>query len=537
MKNHFPSKTLLALAVALAAAGLENPAHAQPVSATAGASALPAGIQPGTPAAEVVKLAQAGVDAGVIMNYINSCPGAFNVTADEIISLTDAGVSSDMVNAMFAHDKNLSTTMPQPAAPAPAPTDNVDSSPPPTEVDVTYFNDTLSPYGQWVQVDGYGRCWRPTVVVYDSGWSPYCDRGRWVYTDCGWYWDSDYSWGVTFHYGRWFHHDRFGWCWYPDTVWAPSWVTWRSSDDYCGWAPLPPFAVYRPGIGFFYRGASVAVGFDFGLSTSCFTFVSVGNFCQPHPRNYCVPRQQVTQIYNRTTVINNYNYSGNNRIIVNGGISVDRVRNVTHRPLQPVAVGSLPNAGRQGWHGDSPARNTSGQQLRHGPVLRDDHNSDATTTHRQNSGSPGQPPNWNENAASPGHSQQNMNPAANHNPATGSSFVRQQPVPSAPPQNNRQSGGNDRIQPQNENHQQQWQFTPANNAPVHSEAPQRSIPQIEQRQVVAPAAPEHPQMREQAVEPRVEQHQNPVVSAPHNAASPGQSQPRNSDNDKDRQNH
>ena len=32
----------------------------------------------------------------------------------------------------------------------------------------------------------------------------------------------------------------YGWCWAPDTVWGPSWVTWRYSGDYCGWAPLPP---------------------------------------------------------------------------------------------------------------------------------------------------------------------------------------------------------------------------------------------------------------------------------------------------------
>ena len=111
---------------------------------------------------------------------------------------------------------------------------------------MNYFYDTLAPYGTWVQVDGYGRCWQPLVVVSEPGWQPYCDRGHWVYTDAGWYWMSDYSWGwAPFHYGRWFHHERFGWVWTPDTVWGPSWVTWRYSDDYCGWAPLPPFTAYR----------------------------------------------------------------------------------------------------------------------------------------------------------------------------------------------------------------------------------------------------------------------------------------------------
>jgi hypothetical protein len=516
MKKYFSSKTLIALVVAIAAtAGYESQIHAQPMPPPANANALPAGIQPGTPAAEVVKLAQAGVDAGVIKNYIAGCPSAFNLDADQIIALTDAGVSTDMVNAMIAHDKNLSVAVAQPPAPSPAPVDNANSAPPATEMTVNEFNDTLTPYGQWVEVEGYGRCWRPTIVVYDSTWQPYCDRGHWVYTDCGWYWDSDYSWGVTFHYGRWFHHDHFGWCWWPDTVWAPSWVTWRSSDAYCGWAPLPPFAVYRPGFGFFYRGAGVAIGFDFGLSADCYTFVPFGHFNESHPRYYREEAGRARQIFNQTTVINNY--SRNNTFIVNGGIAIDRIRGATHRPLEPVAVGSLPNAGRQGWRGDTAARPDSGQQLRHGPVLRNDRNNDLPATHRQGSGSPVQPPNRNENAFSPAHSQPNANPSARNN------------------NNNPAPAGNDRVQSQNRN----------SGAPVISPPPPRTLPQVEQRQVIAPVAPEHPSLREQPVEPRIEPHQNPILNSPRVAPSspppsrvPVQSQSDSSDHgsDKDRQN-
>jgi hypothetical protein len=356
MKKHFSSKTLIALAVAIAAAaGYENLVSAQPIPPPATVAALPAGIQPGTPVAEVVKLAQAGVDASVIQNYIATCPGDFNITADEIISLTDAGVSSDMVNAMIAHDKNLAASVVQPTVPSPAPTDNTDITPPPTDLTQADFDNTLSPYGQWIQVDGYGRCWRPTTVVYDATWQPYCDRGRWVYTDCGWYWDSDYSWGVTFHYGRWFNTPNYGWCWWPDTVWAPSWVTWRSSGDYCGWAPLPPYTAYQPGIGFTYRGANVAVSFGFGLPANCFTFVSIGNFCQPHPRYYCVPRQQVTVVYNQTTIVNNYNY--HNRTIVNNGVSVTAIGTAARRPIQPVSVGAVVSARNHGWSAGNPSQN------------------------------------------------------------------------------------------------------------------------------------------------------------------------------------
>ena len=349
MKNHFASKTLIALAVAIvAAAGYKIQVHAQPIPPPSAASALPAGVAAGTPVAEVLKLAQAGMDASVIKSYITSCPSAFNLDADTIITLTDAGVSSDLVNAMIEHDKNLSAATPPPVA-SPAPTDSANSAPPSTEVTVNDFDNTLTPYGQWIDVDGYGRCWRPPVVIYDSTWQPYCDRGHWVYTDYGWYWDSAYAWGITFHYGRWYHHDRFGWIWWPDTVWAPSWVAWRSCDDYCGWAPLPPFTVYQPGVGFFYQGASVTVGFDFGLSASCYTFVSMDHFCELQPRRFCVPPVQITAIFNRTTIINNY--GANNRTMVNRGISVAAIGAATHHPIQPVQVGSLPNASRHGWAG------------------------------------------------------------------------------------------------------------------------------------------------------------------------------------------
>jgi hypothetical protein len=354
MKTRFYTKTLIALAVAVAAAAAAvSQAQEQPIPPPSTESALPANIVPGTPLAEVVKMVQAGVDANTIQSYVANSQNAFNLDADKIIYLKDMGVPSDLVNAMMDRDKVLyASNVAPPPAPAPA-TSVVTSAPdtaPPAEVTVNYFYNTLSPYGAWVDVDGYGRCWRPTAVIYDSNWRPYCDRGHWVYTDCGWYWDSDYSWGVAFHYGRWFHHARFGWCWYPDTVWAPSWVAWRSGGDYCGWAPLPPFSEFRPGFGFYYHGAGVAMDFDFGLNVDCFTFVSAGHFCDRHPRSYCVERARLPEVFHRTTIINNY--SVNNRIIENRGIAVDHIRNVTHRDITPVHVGSLPRSARQGWHGD-----------------------------------------------------------------------------------------------------------------------------------------------------------------------------------------
>ncbi|MEI8288973.1 MAG: DUF6600 domain-containing protein [Verrucomicrobiota bacterium] len=346
--KHLLNARIFLFALAMSAAVINvTLAQEQPQPPPADGTAPPTVVQPGTPLAEVVKLAQAGVDLNTIKNYIANTPGAFGLDAEKILYLNDAGVPTDIINAMLEHDKNLYA--PVAASTPPASADAPVVAPPATEVTINQFYQTLSPYGSWVEVEGYGRCWRPTTVIYDSSWQPYCDRGHWVYSDHGWYWDSDYSWGATFHYGRWFRHARFGWCWWPDTVWAPSWVTWRSHNDYCGWAPLPPFTVYRPGAGFFYRGSGVTVGFDFGLGADCFTFISVNRFSERHPRYFRAEPNRVNQFFHQTTIINNYNI--NNRTIVNGGIPVDRINAGNRRHFQPVPLAQIPNAERHGWRG------------------------------------------------------------------------------------------------------------------------------------------------------------------------------------------
>ena len=117
-----------------------------------------------------------------------------------------------------------------------------------TEVEITYqeFYDGLAPYGDWLYVDGYDYCWQPRV---EEGWRPYTN-GSWIYTDAGWTWSSDEEWGwATDHYGRWMSTRDYGWLWVPGYEWAPAWVSWRTSDDYVGWAPLPPEATWQPAFG------------------------------------------------------------------------------------------------------------------------------------------------------------------------------------------------------------------------------------------------------------------------------------------------
>ena len=90
------------------------------------------------------------------------------------------------------------------------------------------FYQPLTPYGSWVDVGSYGRCWRPREV--EVGWQPYT-VGSWEWTDAGWYWNSDEPWAwACYHYGSWYSDPRIGWVWIPATDWAPAWVTWRSRD-------------------------------------------------------------------------------------------------------------------------------------------------------------------------------------------------------------------------------------------------------------------------------------------------------------------
>jgi hypothetical protein len=551
MKTFFLSKSLIALAVAVAAAtACKTEASEQPISPPASAGALPDGIIPDSPAAQVLKLVQAGVEPSVIHSYIANCNSAFNLDANQIIALADAGVPVDLVNAMMTHDKTLSSATNTPVAPPAANSETVAA--PVTPVTMNYFNDNLSPYGSWVEVEGYGRCWRPTTVIYDSNWRPYCDRGHWVYTDCGWYWDSDYSWGVTFHYGRWFRHDRFGWCWYPDTVWAPSWVTWRSSDAYCGWAPLPPFAEYRPGFGFVYRGANVSVGFGFGLGADYFTFVSTERLCDRHPRNFRENHERVTQIFNQTTVINNYNI--NRQTVMNNGISIDRVNTASHHPIQPIAVGELPNARRHGWQGSAPENRTMTplQGQREAGNHSNQHSDSTTTRPAQNQSAtpairPDHPvqqlvsPNRNRNdnfSAPPATTRSDENRNSQHDRESDSRNLNSSApnITSPHPANSvgtpftsipQRNGSMPNALPEHQTpvfHNDSHETPRTFNAPTVNTPQQHPQTAAEPQQFVMPAVPEHGQSHEPRTDQFTPRQSAPNV-APRNYSAPVVSQP------------
>jgi len=351
-----------------------------PTSSTAATSASPPNnVAPTSPLGQVIHLVQSGIDESIVQSYITNSRGTFNLDSDRIIYLTDLGVPTSLMTLMMQRDQAIQqqiassqAAQPTQSEPATVPatsdsTASYASDPPPDgtdpnaqsvppEVTVDYFNDNLSPYGTWVDVDGYGRCWRPTVVVYNHDWQPYGDHGRWINTDCGWYWQSGYAWNSTFHYGRWFRDASYGWCWWPDTVWAPSWVTWRYTDDACGWAPLPPFTVYRPGVGFMYRGNGISVGFDFGLNADSFIFVGNDHFYDPHPGHFRYPRPRIGELYGRSTVLNNLNLHEENghHMVFNGGVPPQHFTQSGGGLIHPIAIHNLPNP--YTGHNSSPGR-------------------------------------------------------------------------------------------------------------------------------------------------------------------------------------
>jgi len=185
----------------------------------------------------------------------------------------------------------------------------------------TDFDAPLAAHGIWVEIGPHGRCWRPARVA--AGWRPYSD-GEWVWTDCGWYWQSDEPWAwACYHYGRWNYDPAHGWYWIPDVEWAPAWVYWRTGGGYIGWAPSPPHGVI--------------------VQPAFFAFVDVGRFHHRiHPKTVIV---NDTAIINKTTTEiteikhETRNIGGSTRkVVVNHGPGVEPVEKAARRTIHPVSI-------------------------------------------------------------------------------------------------------------------------------------------------------------------------------------------------------
>jgi hypothetical protein len=182
------------------------------------------------------------------------------------------------------------------------------------------FYDRLAPDGQWLNDDQYGYVWQPNVAVSTTSWRPYSD-GRWVWTDRGWFWQSneDFGW-ATYHYGRWALIDGAGWVWVPGRHWAPAWVSWRhtDNDEYVGWAPLPPESSFSTSVGIHPWCDTY-----YDIGPAAFAFIRIGDFGRPSYRESYLPQQENLGFFNRTTNITNITY--NNNVINNYGPEFQRV--------------------------------------------------------------------------------------------------------------------------------------------------------------------------------------------------------------------
>lgn len=189
------------------------------------------------------------------------------------------------------------------------------------------FYRKLEPYGAWRETDTYGYVWQPRAAQDSRDWRPYTD-GRWAYTDAGWTWVSSEPFGwATYHYGRWTRLRGVGWVWVPGEEWAPAWVSWRSSDQHVGWAPLPPEARFERGTGIKKWADSY---YDIGADE--YVFIPNEDIGAENIERAAIPVARNVTIVNETTNVTNITY--NNTTIVNEGPNYERLRQHSRRPVE-----------------------------------------------------------------------------------------------------------------------------------------------------------------------------------------------------------
>lgn len=328
---------------------------------------------------EVIRLAHQQLGDGVVTNFIATIREPFQLNSDQIVYLRDVGVSASVIEALLVRQQQLeliSSTRTEPkteekAPPTPAPQVAYASPIPPTptqypggitetpQVEVgpavpveqptaeapapvvnnfNFFYDSLAPYGNWITVPSYGFVWQPSCAVVTPGWRPYWNNGSWIWSDSGWFWNSNYSWGwAPFHYGNWFNSPGVGWCWAPGSVWGPSWVTFRYSAGFCGWAPLPPGCGWNSGVGLTWAGSGIGVSFGFGFSAANYCWTPTSCFAVQNCANFGIVGNQASHIYNNSQVVNNY-VVGNNNTIINGGIDPGQIQKYSRSEIRKVQL-------------------------------------------------------------------------------------------------------------------------------------------------------------------------------------------------------
>ncbi len=222
------------------------------------------------------------------------------------------------------------------------------------EVNFDVFYNGLADDGDWYNTPEYGYVWQPFVAYKTDKWRPYSD-GYWAQTDDGWTWVSYENFGwATYHYGRWTRLKDTGWVWVPGYDWGPGWVSWRTNDDYVGWAPLPPKVeegVYEGRVVDSHRqqaeqidyndvepeeagyGTNVDVQYDIGPANYC--FVETRNFGAPVLGEVILPPQQNFVFIERTRNVTNiyYRRERDRTVVYNNGPDFGFINSHVERPI------------------------------------------------------------------------------------------------------------------------------------------------------------------------------------------------------------
>ncbi len=198
-------------------------------------------------------------------------------------------------------------------------------------VTIEGFHDELAPYGTWVDC-AYGEAWVPRV---SARWAPYTD-GEWVYTRYGWTWAADDPWGGDpYHYGTWVYLAGYGWAWVPGTVWAPAWVTWCYSDDWIGWAPLPPEMAF---------GVSGYSGRPIVLPATRYVFVPTTRFVGTNVSSVRVDPSRNATLFRQARPVTRFDVSGG--VVRNVALPVSTVQRATGRRIVPREIRAARTAPR-----------------------------------------------------------------------------------------------------------------------------------------------------------------------------------------------
>ncbi|MEY2540581.1 MAG: hypothetical protein QOI22_183 [Verrucomicrobiota bacterium] len=244
--------------------------------------------------------------------------------AQEKETLAQRESEVDAREKALAEQQNAATQTPRPRSTSSTRTTRESSEESPN---YNIFYTKLEPYGEWRETSDYGYVWQPREAERSRNWHPYTS-GRWVYTDAGWTWISEEPFGwATYHYGRWARLRNVGWVWVPGDEWAPAWVSWRKSDEYVGWAPLPPEARFDR-----RRGIHNWADNYYDIGPDQYRFVATREFGNKEIERTVVPRERNVTIINQTTNITNITYS--NTTVVNQGPNYDEVRTRSQQPIE-----------------------------------------------------------------------------------------------------------------------------------------------------------------------------------------------------------